>query len=134
MPYKDLEKRKLYLKKYRKEHPEKYVERRSSSDRYLLNPSRWIYWKIKNSAKRRGLDFNLDIEDVVVPSHCPILGIPLVVANKGSRNNSPSIDRIDNSKGYVKGNIKIISTKANTMKSDLTKETLLKLLDYVSNT
>jgi hypothetical protein len=56
-----------------------------------------------------------------VPIICPILGIPIIKDIKKEQKevpnpNSPSIDRIDNSKGYVKGNVRVISHKANTMK------------------
>jgi len=60
-------------------------------------------------------EFDLDVEDFDIPTHCPILGIEL---NYGARNNKPSVDRIDSSKGYVKGNIGIISVLANRKKDE----------------
>ena len=55
---------------------------------------------------------------------CPILEVPLEFGTKGNYEFSPSIDRIDNSKGYVKGNIQIISKKANSMKNSASAEEL----------
>jgi hypothetical protein len=47
-----------------------------------------------------------------------------IVSGSNRSNNSPSIDRFDNSKGYVKGNVWIISDRANRLKSNLSKEDL----------
>jgi hypothetical protein len=77
-------------------------------------------------AKRRALDaglpFNIELSDVVIPSHCPMLLIPICRDNPVLMDNSPTLDKIDNAKGYVKGNIRVISCKANRSKSDLTLE------------
>ena len=45
--------------------------------------------------------------------------------------NSPSLDRMDNSKGYVKGNVQVISHKANSMKFSASKDELLKFAEWV---
>lgn len=51
-------------------------------------------------AKKRGLDFNLTAADIVIPDTCPVLGIPIFVkTGLGPAGNSPSIDRVDNTKG-----------------------------------
>jgi len=63
---------------------------------------------------------------------CPVLGIPLTInEQRTSRDNSYSLDRIDNNKGYVPGNIQIISVKANNMKSNATLEELEALVAYM---
>ena len=64
-----------------------------------------IYRKCRYRAEQRGIEFNLELSDIVIPEICPILEVPLVFGNKENYEYSPSIDRIDNSKGYVKGNI-----------------------------
>ena len=85
----------------------------------------------KSRAKKNNLPFNLDIDDIVLPEVCPILGIKLEF-NKGvCKDNSYSIDKIDSALGYVKGNIQIISFRANTMKSNATLEEIETLYKYL---
>jgi len=55
---------------------------------------------------------------------CPILGIPLIPGIGAQSPNSPSLDRIIPSLGYVKGNIAVISYRANAMKNDATIDEL----------
>ena len=63
-------------------------------------------------------------EGVEYPKVCPVLGIKLDWGRNGLNNNSPSLDRINNNKGYVKGNVIMISNLANKMKSNATPEQL----------
>lgn len=78
------------------------------------------------SAKTKNLEFNLTVEDIVIPTHCPYLGTEITkTLGKGVIWTNASIDRIDSSKGYIKGNVEIISRKANSMKNMATKEELL---------
>lgn len=79
----------------------------------------------KYRSKKYNIEINIDLSDIEVPDNCPILGIPLFCNSKHSGPNSPSIDRIDSSKGYIKNNIQVISHKANTMKSDANLDELV---------
>lgn len=77
---------------------------------------------LRKNAKDRNIPFNLTVEDIPnMPKLCPILKV-LLVKNTWY---APSVDRIDNTKGYVKGNIQIISRLANTMKAHATPEEIL---------
>lgn len=79
----------------------------------------------KQSAKRKGFEFNLTADDIVIPKKCPYLGIELTNIQRNGRVwSNASVDRIDSSKGYVSGNIQVISCKANTMKQNASVEEL----------
>jgi hypothetical protein len=97
---------------------EEYNARQVAS--YYENPERVLYSAAKVRAKKLDLDFDLEKSDIVIPELCPILQVPMVKGGKYA----PSLDRLDNSKGYVKGNVWVISRKANTMKSDATQAEL----------
>jgi hypothetical protein len=93
-----------------------------------------LYSAAKQRAQKKGIPFTITKEDIIIPDVCPILGIP-IIAGKGRKSdglvgatdNSPSIDRIDNSKGYVPGNIVVISWRANYLKNTATLEELVML-------
>ena len=125
---------KEHVKNYREHKYEDYAlhmgqERMNKPDRFLLS-------RAKSRSKKKGLEFNIDITDIDVPIICPILGIPIIKEYKkgtkgGPSPNSPSLDRIDNSKGYVKGNVRVISHKANTMKHNATSLELIRFAEWV---
>ena len=126
----NLEKYKAYQIKYREKNRDKFNEAQKTWGKN--NPEKAILTKTKTRAKKNGTEFNIDINDIRIPEKCPILNIPIIREfkgggdkNKGPRATSPSIDRLDNTKGYVKGNIQIISHKANAMKNNASPEELL---------
>jgi hypothetical protein len=84
-------------------------------------------------AKKLGLDFNITREDIIVPDICPLLDIPIFISPTGKPcANSPTLDRVDNSKGYVKGNIRVISHKGNSLKREHTLITLKRCIQYIN--
>jgi hypothetical protein len=85
-------------------------------------------------AKRRSL--NITIDDLSMPATCPVLGIPIVFGrglNGRANPNNPSLDRFDNELGYVKGNVRVISLRANHLKSDATAAEIRAVLAYMEN-
>lgn len=95
-----------------------------------------MYRRAKTRAVKSGLEFNLEKEDILIPTHCPVLGTPLQEhrGSSGGKDNSPALDRIDNTKGYIKGNVLVISHLANMMKSSANKEQLLAFSKWVQAT
>lgn len=122
------QKKSIMLEK-NKGYKEKYAQ--DKRDSRLRNIIHAIWKKAKDRAQKYGFDFNIEESDIVIPDICPILEVPLEFGTKGNYEYTPSIDRIDNSKGYVKGNIQIISKKANSMKNSASLEELRKFCKNV---
>lgn len=91
---------------------------------YRRKPENRMLNRARARAKKQGFEFNLTEEDIKIPTHCPLLGIELFIAEgrRAVKDNSASLDRIDSSKGYIKGNVWVISHRANTIKSNATLE------------
>lgn len=67
------------------------------------------------------------LEDICIPKYCPLLGIELqdnTGTGKGNNPTSPSLDRLNSSKGYTSDNVWVISNRANEIKSNATLEEL----------
>jgi hypothetical protein len=87
-----------------------------------------LFWHARKAARLVGLDFNLEVLDIVIPDRCPVFGVLLDPAAGARAPNLPSLDRIDNERGYVKGNVWVISWRANRLKSDASIEELERLV------
>lgn len=129
------EARKQYRINYALKNKEKLEERKNDTSKFYnskeyrnnktkefreKNYEKYLLYQIKASAKKRNLEFNLTIEDIVIPKICKYLGIEITkTIGNGLLDSAPSVDRIDSNKGYIKGNIQIISQLANKVKSNL---------------
>lgn len=103
---------------------------------------RWLLMRIKSKCKKQNIPFDLTLDDLVIPTHCPIFGIPLSFGVKTSNvfrdkrgqvtvpMDSPSVDRIVPEKGYVKGNIVVISYRANLIKTNASVSELIQVADF----
>jgi len=85
--------------------------------------------RAKKRASENGREFTITINDIIIPTHCPITGRPLDIHSQEGE--GFSLDRIDNSKGYVPGNVAVISHRMNTLKCSATVEEVERLLDYM---
>lgn len=121
-----------YQRQWAAQNPERI---KAAQARYRSNRKRTMLNGAKNRAKRRGVPFALTIEDIQIPEFCPVLGIPLAhhVGETGFFPDSPSLDRIVPEKGYVRGNVRVISNRANRLKNDATAAELRAVLNYVEN-
>lgn len=95
-------------------------------------PERCLVRGAKHRAKHKKLDFDLKPEDISIPSTCPLLGIPLQKGVGRIHPGSPSLDRIDPSKGYIKGNVWVISYRANQIKNDASPRELIHIGNILS--
>jgi hypothetical protein len=98
------------------------------------NPARQLLQNARERARKQGLPFDLVVEDVVIPETCPVLGIPLFISGGTLTANSPTIDRVVPELGYVRGNVAVISWRANSLKKDGTVEELKAVVDWMEAT
>ena len=134
MPYKLFKERQQYAKEYYNVNKIR-IKRRAQqwyldhTLRHRTTGDQWreahfasqLYSRAKASAKARRLRFAIVVADIIIPEYCPYLNIKLTTfVNGGRQDSNASLDRIDNSKGYLPGNIQVISSKANFMKRNAT--------------
>lgn len=75
----------------------------------------------KRRAKKKGLDYDLNYKNLSIPKYCPLLWIEIRLDGK-KEPWSPSLDRIDPSKGYTIDNVWVVSWRANQIKLNATLE------------
>jgi hypothetical protein len=97
----------------------KYGSPEKRKELHRKDPRKIMLMNARQRAKQKGLDFNIELSDIVITEMCPLLNIPMYVSDIKIGPNSYSLDRIDSTKGYIKGNIMVISHKANTAKGNL---------------
>src|ERR1039458_1103894 len=134
----------LAVKKSRLKHPRTLAEQRKRdyirrAERQRLGRSFWAHlrWRhVRDRADRKGVPFNLTEQDLLdaIPAdgNCPVLGIPLVFQGPRGCKNLATIDKTVPLKGYIRGNIAIISWEANSIKSGCTDpDVFRRVADYV---
>ena len=96
------------------------------SKKYRIdNIEKSLFYSAKTRAKQNNINFNIEISDIIIPDECPVLGVKILT--HGEKNSSPSLDKIIPSLGYIKGNIRVISWRANWIKNNMTPEEVEKL-------
>jgi len=83
---------------------------------YSADPRRALFQHAKSRAQKLGVPITIRLDDIVIPTHCPSLGIELKIGAGKFHDASPTIDRFKPELGYVPGNIAVISFRANTIK------------------
>lgn len=100
------------------------------------NKSNWAYNlfdKARKRARKKGIPFNIVVDDIIIGEKCPILNIPYEIGDGVVCNASPSLDRIDPAKGYIRGNIQVLSYRANVLKSNATIDEIELILTHLKN-
>ncbi len=117
------EKNKDKVKELKREYRKKVIK---------LTPVKYLVQRVGYNARKKGITFNLVPEDFAIPSHCPVLGIPIIYPAPIHTYGLPTFDRIRPELGYVKGNVRIISWRANNLKSNCTDPAELRAVaDYI---
>jgi len=127
---------------------QQWVRKWNASEKAKMARERWINnnprraWVVaamsgaKKRAKQKGLEFNITLADIlpITSTHCPVFGTQfLFQGGKVIRPDSPSLDRLDPKKGYVKGNVVVISIKANNIKSAYAAEDIAKVAEWLAS-
>lgn len=109
--------------------------RQAAQKKYNAKPKEYILSNAKSRARKKGWDFDLTVDDFEIPEYCPVFkDMKLsLLANVGTKDNRPSLDRIDCTKGYVKGNVRIISWRANNLISDGSLDEFRKIVEFLEN-
>ena len=131
--------------KYREEHKESaksYMKRLRDANRISINEKKRLSWQkldprrkmlsqAKSRARTKNIEFNLNVEDIILPDECPLLNLPFVVGTKEDYEQTYSLDRINPNKGYIKENVCWISGRANRIKYNATIKELEQILTYM---
>lgn len=107
---------------------------------YKRNGKGWFYsWAnaIKERSRKLNIPCDIDAEwlEQNMPTHCPVLGIELLRRTSRGDNSpaAPTVDRLIPSVGYVRGNMHIISRRANNVKSDASAAEILRVAQWVQS-
>lgn len=127
-----------YCKSYRIKNLDHIRSTEQTTHQKLRDGMSPLDWKIRgmiigarSRAKKHNLPFNITKEDVVIPERCPVFGTKFNLSNTEMSDDSPSLDKIIPSKGYVKGNICVISSRANTLKRDGNLNEFIQIVKYL---
>jgi len=119
----NVDRRREIANRYSRSEKRRIVERAS---RYGANIARYIFQHAKQRARIKGIEFSICKDDVVIPDFCPLLGVR-INSDSGDVDSRPSLDRVDNSKGYVPGNVLVVSHRGNRLKNDSSAKELMML-------
>lgn len=123
-------------KKYHDTHPEKIKE--YNRKYWKENPFRAMVIRVKKRSKKRELDFDLDLEYMKqlwaeCDGICPMTGVTMLRNSEGYDRDPVvmSVDRIVPEKGYVKGNVRLVSLWYNRARSNYGDNFMLEMCQRV---
>lgn len=123
-----VKKRQNALQKTPKHRERKRLIMRRIHDR---DPQKAMLDVVKRRSVKQGRTFALVSSDIVIPEVCPCCSVKLVRGDKRVTTTSPSVDRIENSKGYLPDNIWVICNRCNMLKGDASPVELRRIADAV---
>ncbi len=95
--------------------------------------ARQMYAGAKSRAKRDGLPFDItskEIFELIGEGVCPVFGTPYNIIGRLT-NTSATLDRFIPSLGYIRSNCVVISSRANSIKSNATTEEIQRVADWM---
>ncbi len=100
-----------------------------------LSSAQWR--SIKSKAKYRNLDFKISIKEswnlfVKQKGLCALTGVSIKLRVNKGKEYTASLDRINNNKGYVKGNIQWVHKDINWMKGTFSQKQFIELCKLVT--
>jgi hypothetical protein len=116
--------------------PEEF--RLKERERAKRDPKRyWAKHVAKNARTRAakiGVPFELTTEYIlsIIPDKCPVFGTPFIFVGNGAVGpDSASLDRLVPAKGYVQGNVVVISHFANTIKNNASAKEVARVAQWM---
>jgi hypothetical protein len=102
--------------------------------------SKDFYSNIKRGAESRNIEFDITIEDLwelflQQDRKCALSGLEITFSKirKDTLGKTISLDRIDSSKGYIKGNIQFVHKHINIMKNSFDQDYFISLCEQIIN-
>lgn len=111
---------------------QRLTNNRNRKLKHSADPRYGLITEARKRAKQKGIDFSITLDDIIVTELCPILLIPMVVGKGKFTKNSPTLDRVDNSLGYVKNNVMVVSHLANSMKNSASPLELIRFAEFIN--
>ncbi len=102
-------------------------------EKYHADPVGSLLRLAKLRAEKHNLPFSIDASHISIPTHCPVLGIPISMRRGSCHDGSPTIDRLIGELGYVPGNVAVISHRANSIKRNASVAELLAVAHWFAD-
>lgn len=114
-----------------------YYAKRAEMETDRNKRIRQIAMSAKCRSAKRGIACDVGFADEFIanpPTHCVCCSNELDYTTSG-RNpfGGPSLDRVDNDEGYVKGNVAVICRRCNTAKSDRSIKDFIQIIRYIQS-